>query len=307
MNNLDKMTDDELHVSAVRAARFDRQAQVDTISHLMEVDSRRLHAKMGYSGIFSYAVSALGFSEPAAGQRVQAVRLAQSVPLANTNIRSGQMSVSSAASVQQFIRKEEKVNGRVLSDIEKERIISEVSGKSARETVRVLLSFATQLEPHVLKEKITPLTPTRTQLMFYITPETIGDVERVRELKGDLSLESIFKSALSLYLDRMDPARKPIRAVPEQSTKTSGVEPSRYIPVSLLQSLQQRSGGQCEFVSEETGRRCEGRFRLEVEHRIPFSLGGATDLINCFYYCRNHNLHAAVEIFGDKMKPYLSS
>jgi hypothetical protein len=223
MNDFENMTDDELHVSAIKAAHHDRQSQINTIAHLKEVDTRRLFSKMGYSGIFSYAVSALGFSEPAAGQRIQAMRLTQSVPLANIKIQSGQMSVSSAASVQQFIRREEKANDRVFSAAEKELIISEVSGKSTRDTLRILLSFASNVEPHVLKEKIIPLTPTRTQLMFFVAPEVIGDIERVRELKGDLSLEEIFKAAISVYLDRTDLTRRPIKAVSVQSTNAPGV------------------------------------------------------------------------------------
>src|SRR5690242_7619046 len=99
MNTFNEMTDDELHVCTVNAAKLDRQAQLVTIAHLMAVDSRRLFAKMGFSSIFSYAVSALGFSESAAGQRVAAMRLAKAIPLANIKIQSGHLSVSSAASV----------------------------------------------------------------------------------------------------------------------------------------------------------------------------------------------------------------
>ena len=326
MNIFEKMSDDELHVCTIKAAQLDRQAQLVTITHLVEVDSRRLYSKLGYSSIFSYAVTALGFSEPAAGLRIQAMRLAKSIPLANIKIQSGQMSVSSAASVQQFIRKEEKANSRIFSDDEKERIISEVSGKSARETQKILLFFASHLEPHVLREKIIPLTPSRTQFTFYVGPEIMKDVERVRELKGELSLEEIFKSALSLYLDRTDLSRrlskaspsqlpprpesalKSVKTLPEQSTTTSESNESRYVPVSLRQALQERSGGCCEFISSKTGLRCESRFRLTVEHRIPFSQGGATDLTNCLYYCSSHNLTSAIDIFGDfKMKPFLRS
>ncbi len=336
ISDFDKMTDDELHVSAIKAAQQDRLAQIVMIAHLMAVESRRLHARLGFSSIFSYAVTALGLSEPAAGQRVQAMRLAIAIPLADTKIQAGKMSVSAAASVHRFIRKEEKVNDRVFSNEEKERIISEVSGKSARETERILLGFSTQIEPHVLREKITPLTPTRTQLTFYVGPEIMADIKRVQELKGELSLEEILKASLSLYLERTDPARKavkvnsfqsasvtelalkptenlpepsanaselafkPVEALPEQSPNTSESHSSRYNPVSLLQALHRRSGSRCEFISLKTGLRCEGRFRLQVEHKIPFSHGGHTTIGNCYLFCRTHNLLAEAEVFGNE-------
>ena len=324
------MTDDELHASTIRAVRLDMQAQMVTITHLMEVASRRLYSKLGFSSIFSYAVSALGFSEPAAGVRIQAMRLAQSVPQALTKMASGELSISAAASIQRFIRKEEKVSDRIWRREDKERIIQEVAGLSARDTAKTLLSFATQVEPHVLKEKIIPLTSTRTQLTFYVGPETMADVERVKELKGDLTLEEIFKMTLSLYLDRTDPARKampksmkkapaesaqtaepapaPDNTRSEQTPNTSESASSRYIPVALRQALQQRSGGRCEYVSSKTGPRCDSRFRLEVEHRIPYSHGGPTTLDNCLYYCSSCNLTAAINLFGNhKMKPSLKS
>jgi hypothetical protein len=181
MDPFKTMSDEELHCSAIRAARLDREAQLVTLAHLMEVESRRLFSKLGFSTMFSYAVQGLGFSEPAAGQRVQAMRLAQSIPLAHRKLQSGEMSISSAAMVQRFIRKEEKANQRVWSSDEKERMIAEVSRKSARETTQTLLTFATRVEPHVLREKIIPLTPTRTQLTFYVDPGVMADLERVRE------------------------------------------------------------------------------------------------------------------------------
>lgn len=326
MGDFDRMTDDELHESAIKAAQQDKSAQIITIAHLIEVESRRLHAKFGFSSIFSYAVTALGFSEPAAAQRVQATRLAIAIPAADLKIQTGEMSISSAASVQRFIRREEKVNDRVFSSEEKERIISEVSGKSARETERILLSFSTRIEPHVLREKITPLTPTRTQLTFYVGPEIMADIQRVQELKGELSLEEILKASLSLYLERTDPARKPVKAkslqsanvaelglrstqtLQEQSTNTSELSdsnPSRYNPVSLLQALHRRSESRCEFISSKTGLRCESRFRLQVEHKIPFSHGGQTTIGNCALFCQAHNLLAEAEVFGnDKVSAF---
>ena len=332
MNQLERLTDDDLHLSTVRAARADQQAQVETVLHLIEVDRRRLHAKLGFSSLFSYAVEALGFSEPAAAQRVHAMRLTQSVAVVEDKLKSGALSLSSAASVQKFIRKEEKVSHRVLSSNEKNQIVSEVSGKSARETERILLSFASDPEPHLLKEKTIPLTLTRTQLTFVADEALMADLQRARELMGDLSLEEIFRAALSQQLERLDPVRKTSKSKAEHSPKTcelrdektqstslrgspprplfqpkknlpvssSQKPPSRYIPRALLQALYARSGGSCEYVDQKSGRRCGSRYRLEVEHRIPFATGGSTTLDNCLHYCKTHNLLTAIEFFGEK-------
>jgi hypothetical protein len=148
----------------------------------------------------------------------------------------------------------------------------------------------------------------------------LTEVERFRELKGNLSLEQVFQLALSISLDRIDPLRKPQKVRPGQSTRTSesktkatqtsqnvGSSASRYIPASLIQALFKRSGGRCEFVDPKTGRRCESCFRLQVDHIIPFSCGGLTNLDNTRHYCPNHNRLVAIEILGNKMNPFLYS
>src|SRR5688572_693067 len=107
---LETLTDDELHASAVRCARVDMQAEVETVTHLLEVSRRRLYAKRGFSSVFSYAVKALGFSEPAASQRVHAMRLTQELPMVEAKLKSGDLNLTTAASVQKFIQKEKTAN-----------------------------------------------------------------------------------------------------------------------------------------------------------------------------------------------------
>jgi hypothetical protein len=306
MTSLEHLTDEELHASALKTAQMDIQSQLNTVMHLLEVNRRRLFAQRGFSSIFEYGVKALGFSEPAASERVQAMRLIQTLPAAANMLQTRELSLSSAASIQKFIRKEERINQRVFTDLEKNQILSEVSGKSVRETAQILLTFASKLEPHVFKEKIVPLTPTRTQLTFFVDPEVMADIERFRDLNGNLPLEEIFKSSLARHLDRTDPLRKPNKARSKQSTQTSESVNSRYVSVSLLQALNERSGGRCEFVDTKTGRRCEGHHRLQVDHVIPFSFGGPTTLENARHVCPAHNRLLAIELVGEeKMKQFL--
>ncbi len=57
-----------------------------------------------------------------------------------------------------------------------------------------------------------------------------------------------------------------------------------------------RDGFCCTFVSAE-GVKCESRRNLEMDHRVPFAVGGATNLANLRTLCAAHNLHAAYERF----------
>ena len=72
----------------------------------------------------------------------------------------------------------------------------------------------------------------------------------------------------------------------------SGVVPgprSRYIPVAVRREVWRRDQGCCSYVDRHSGRRCGSRYRLEIDHVVPFALGGATELSNLRLRCSAHH------------------
>src|SRR3989338_3174188 len=136
--NLRSLNDDELLTRTREVARREQELTLEVVAHLEEVARRRLFAARGYWSLFEYAGKALGYCEPAASQRVAAIRLARAVPEVRELLERGDLKLSNAAAVERFIRREEKETGHRLSPEAKGEIVAEVSGKSARETERVL-------------------------------------------------------------------------------------------------------------------------------------------------------------------------
>ncbi|MDE0448337.1 MAG: HNH endonuclease signature motif containing protein, partial [Spirochaetaceae bacterium] len=64
---------------------------------------------------------------------------------------------------------------------------------------------------------------------------------------------------------------------------------SRYIPVAVRREVWRRDQGCCSYVDPHSGRRCGSRYRLEIDHVVPFALGGATELWNLRIRCRAHH------------------
>ncbi|MCY4481899.1 MAG: hypothetical protein OXC12_03410 [Spirochaetaceae bacterium] len=52
---------------------------------------------------------------------------------------------------------------------------------------------------------------------------------------------------------------------------------SRYIPVAVKREVWRRDQGCCSYVDRHSGRRCGSRFRLEIDHIVPFALGGGAE------------------------------
>ena len=64
---------------------------------------------------------------------------------------------------------------------------------------------------------------------------------------------------------------------------------SRYIPAAVRREVWRRDQGCCSYVDRHSGRRCGSRYRLEIDHIVPFALGGASEVFNLRLHCGAHH------------------
>ena len=64
---------------------------------------------------------------------------------------------------------------------------------------------------------------------------------------------------------------------------------SRYIPAPVRREVWRRDGGCCSYVDPYSGRRCGSRFLLELDHIVPFALGGSAEPTNLALSCAAHH------------------
>ena len=64
---------------------------------------------------------------------------------------------------------------------------------------------------------------------------------------------------------------------------------SRYIPAPVRRQVWRRDGGCCSYVDPHSGRRCGSRFLLELDHIVPFALGGDAQPSNLRLHCSAHH------------------
>ncbi|MCY4375390.1 MAG: hypothetical protein OXC31_16640 [Spirochaetaceae bacterium] len=65
----------------------------------------------------------------------------------------------------------------------------------------------------------------------------------------------------------------------------------RAIPAAVRRQVWQRDGGRCSYVDRETGRRCNSRHLIEMDHILPYALGGSADQGNVRLLCGVHHRH----------------
>ncbi|MBN2184992.1 MAG: HNH endonuclease [Candidatus Krumholzibacteriota bacterium] len=74
-------------------------------------------------------------------------------------------------------------------------------------------------------------------------------------------------------------------------------EDTRYIPQALKDRVYLRDRGRCTWTAPG-GRKCGSRHNLQVDHIVPFALGGTNSLDNLQLLCQKHNLLKAEHDFG---------
>ena len=82
--------------------------------------------------------------------------------------------------------------------------------------------------------------------------------------------------------------RKPTGApAPTPKTPASG----RAILAAVKRQVWQRDGGRCSYLDRQTGRRCNSRHLIEIDHIQPYAMGGGADPGNLRLLCGAHHRH----------------
>ena len=63
----------------------------------------------------------------------------------------------------------------------------------------------------------------------------------------------------------------------------------RGIPAAVRRQVWERDRGCCSYVDRGSGRRCGSRHRLEIDHVLPYALGGGADPDNLRLLCAAHH------------------
>ena len=148
------------------------------------------------------------------------------------------------------------------------------------------------------RPRIEPLAPSRYRVEFTASAELKEKLGRAADLmrhtnpSGELSRDRRARAGRA-----RGQARKGATRQGDAPECTSPEHAQRRRPRAVRREVFERDGERCTFV-DESGRRCESRTWLELDHRIPRARGGPDDASNLAVVCRAHNRLAAEQQFG---------
>ena len=222
----------------------EREAHIQVLRHLREIEARKLYFSQGFSSLFDYAVRELGYSEGAAFRRIKAMRLCRDLPEAEERLQSGRLSLSSASQLQNFFEKQKKtglkkekaledskslksespVQGIFLQNLRREELEKSAPRRTGEES-RSLESSGGSQESRQSEESAGSsclISQTGATPAFFSFEKTEADKEKIREekesaLSRSQKLDLIEKAegrssreTEKLLLERLPESEKPL-------------------------------------------------------------------------------------------------
>ncbi|MBC7370473.1 MAG: DUF222 domain-containing protein, partial [Bdellovibrionaceae bacterium] len=87
--------------------KTERKITFHILSHINEMERRRLPAQLGYPSTHMYLVKAHGYSEASAQRRIQSARLLRQIPEVGESIVAGRLNMTQLSQVQMMVRQKQ--------------------------------------------------------------------------------------------------------------------------------------------------------------------------------------------------------
>lgn len=183
--------------------------------------------------------------------------------------------------MQSFFKSERQKHQKTYSKSQKLELLSQVENKNTKECVKVLVAASPTYAAQAQEIKIPEDAELRELLKEY----------RNLAMLSDGSIQAVLKSALK---DAIEKKKAKLSHAKRQTLF------SRYIPKKIKTAVWVRDKGKCSFINPKTQLRCGATHALQIDHILPYALGGKTQTDNLRLLCRAHNQMLALQSFGEK-------
>jgi hypothetical protein len=275
--NLKHLTDRALIEDTKILVTKEREVLVQLLHHLKEIDSRKLYSDLGYSSLFAYMTKGLGFSESAAGRRIQAARLLKSHPDIERKIEAGSLNLTNLNQVA-FAFKNESVENQ-------KEFLTKIEGMSSVDTRKEI--FKELGNSPAKKDSIKVNSATTYEFKITIDEETNDLIKELRGLSHNQELGTLIKEALK---NQIELKKKKKFALTKTRTKST---PAVDVGVTRTLSRPQKRE---VFNRDKTCQKCGSIHYLNFDHVKAYAIGGNTSIENLRLLCTNCNQRERIKM-----------
>ncbi len=198
----------ELLQTTEKLVREERRISGEILECLHEIESRFLHAEMGYSSLYEFCVKHLRYSEGSAHRRISAMRVLKNLPTetrksTEEKIKTGTITVSNLSLMHSFIKEAKKQNLQ-FNEEQKTALLHQIENQGKREAEKKLYALTPELEQ-------------RTEIRFHADQSLLEKLSRVKEITAHSvrgsDMREILHRLADEYLQRHDPEQRANRAL----------------------------------------------------------------------------------------------
>ena len=281
--HLQKLSDSDLLLSVRRAAAHERDATLQVLLHLHEVERRRLFLERGYSSLFEFCIQELGYCAGSAQIRIESMRLLRDIPLEADRSRvmekldSGALKLTQLSAVQKHSRTVKAQGGKV-EIAEKVALLEKLEERCTRETEKIVM------------ETLGVFRPEGVELKVHLDSESFALLEELKALTSHSNPQGDASAAIKQSLKLAVEALRRKRGLNSASTSCGEVNPHQAsVPVFTQREVWKSAEGRCTYVDERTGRRCASRHFLQIDHIRERFKGGGHEPANLRLLCHAHH------------------
>jgi exonuclease VII small subunit len=136
--NFQNISNTELMTNFENLVVNERKITAHIIKHVAEIDRRKLFLEKGFTSLFDYLVSEIGYSPSAAMRRIDAARLIQELPEVIDKLETGSLTLSQATQVQKAARDLKKIKHTQLTTETKRELFLQIENSSQKVTEKII-------------------------------------------------------------------------------------------------------------------------------------------------------------------------
>ncbi len=198
------LSDQDLLARLAALAGKEREASVELVAHLAELDTRSsLYAAHGHGSLFTYCTEVLRLSEDAACNRIYAARACRRFPVILDALASGALSLTSVRMVSPHLTPENH-----------EAVLARASGRSRREIAALVAEVAPRPDvPSSIRKLpgVTPSAPTALSATaspaIEMKPATVMAPESVPPMSAPVSAPAALPATRRPIVETTSPER----------------------------------------------------------------------------------------------------
>lgn len=301
--DLTKTSNEEILSRLERLTKSERKITHLILWHILEVDTRRLYLKLNYDSLYKYLTQHLNYSESAAYDRIQAMRILKQVPEVATKIEDGSLHLTQLVRIEQSLKQEKRL-GNNHSKEQITNLIEKLENKTNFETEKILACELNQAPK--ASQKVTPQSDNSIRLELTLSEEQYELLKKAQSYVSHIipqnNLAEVIAYLTKILIEKKEGKRKspekPIQSAEHSPTQSFRVRPKsrrKYIAQSVRYALLKKANFCCEHVSPRTKQKCGSKYQLQVDHITPLAKGGTDEITNLRVLCGVHNRGEALK------------